>query len=141
MEDRPIKTYLIKERALQAYKVSETEIDQLIEQHRLDTALVIDTEGHECLVVYDDDLAAYVADRDITPEKFAHLRGNLLGLTEAGLKYGVATGVISGWVQQGKLDIKGYAERNKKLIDEADIAFLVALGRAKGMRPGKKPFS
>lgn len=136
-----MKTYLIKERALTAYKISEAELDQLIEQNRLDTAIVVDTEGHETLAVYDDDLSAYVADRDITPEQFSHLRGNLLGLTEAGLKYGVAPRVVSGWAQQGKLDIKGYAERNKKLIDEADIAFLVALGRAKGMRPGKKPFN
>lgn len=136
-----MKTYLIKERALTAYKISEAELDQLIEQNRLDTAIVVDTEGHETLAVYDDDLSAYVADRDITPDKFSHLKGNLLGLTEASLKYNVAPGVVSGWVQQGRLDIKGYAERNKKLIDEADIAYLVAVGRAKGMRPGKKPFN
>lgn len=103
--------------------------------------LVVDPDGNETVAVYDDDLSAYVADRDITPDKFAHLRGNLLGLTEAGLKYNVAPGVVSGWVQQGRLDIKGHAERNKKLIDEADIAYLVAVGRAKGMRPGKKPFN
>lgn len=136
-----MKTYLIKEHALQTYKVSEAELDQLIEANRLDTAIMVDCDGTERLAVYGDDLAAYVADRDITPDLFAHLHGSLLGLTEAGLKYGVAPGVISGWIRQGRLNIKGYAERNKKLIDEADIAYLVAVGRAKGMRPGKKPFS
>lgn len=136
-----MKTYLLKERALSAYNVSEAEIDRLIEQHLVNTVLVVDPQGDEAIAIYDDDLSAYVADRDITPDKFFHLRGKLLGLTEAGLKYGVAPRVVSGWVQQGRLHIRGFAERNKKLIDEADIAYLVAVGRAKGMRPGKKPFS
>lgn len=136
-----MKTYLVKEQALRTYKISETELDQLIGANKLDTALVITCDGDEELAIYDDDLASYTADRDITPEKFDHLRGNFLGLTEAGLKYGIASSVISGWVKQGLLPIKGYAERNKKLIDEADVAYLSELGRAKKMRPGKKPFT
>lgn len=74
-----MKTYLVKEHALQTYKVGKEELDQLIEQNRIDTALVVDCDGTERLAVYGDDLAAYVADRDITPDKFAHFRGSNRG--------------------------------------------------------------
>jgi hypothetical protein len=47
---------------------------------------------------------------------------------------------MTGWTRRGKLEIKG-EEANKKLVDEADVAYLAALGRAKKMRPGKKVFS
>ena len=65
---------------------------------------------------------------------------NLLGMNEAGLKYGVTSSTISRWASQGVLEVKG-EDGLKKLVDEADVAYLAKLGRAKRMRPGKKPFS
>jgi hypothetical protein len=135
-----MKLYLVREQALKRYKISPKELDELIDKHKLNLIMVVACQNEE-VAIYDDDLAAYVAERDISPDKFDHLRGNLLGLNEAGLRYGVASSVMSGWVSQGLLKIKGYGERNKKLVDEADVAFIVELGRAKKMRPGKKPFS
>lgn len=136
-----MKTYLVREQALRTYKLTEPELDNLINQNKVDTALIINSEGTEHLAIYDDDLAAYTADRDITPAKFKHLCGNLLSMTEASYKYQVPTSVISGWVRQGLLHIKDTGLRNSKFIDEADVAYLVELGRAKKMRPGKKPFT
>lgn len=136
-----MKTYLVREQALRTYKLSEPELDGLIEQNKVDTALIINGEGCEHIAVYDDDLAAYTADRDITPDKFKHLSGNLLSMTEASFKYRVDVSVISSWVRQGLLQVKDTGMRNKKYVDEADIAYLVELGRAKKMRPGKKPFT
>jgi hypothetical protein len=134
-----MKLYLTRTQALENYKITEKELDNLIETGQVN-AILVETNGDRTLAIYDDDLAAYVAERDITPEKFDHLRNNFLGIGEAGLKYGVAPTVISGWIKQGKLEVKGSGERNKKLLDEAEVAFLVELGRAKKMRPGKKPF-
>ncbi len=134
-----MKTYLSRAEALTRYPLTETELDRLLDQGRVNTVNLL-CEGKPQLILYDDDLAAYVAERDITPAKFDHLRGNLLGMNEAGLKYGVTSATISRWVAQGKLEVKG-EELNKKLVDEADIAYLSALGRAKKMRPGKKVFS
>lgn len=131
-----MKTYLTRAEALRRYEITETELDQLAEQ--LDTVRLLDNGG-EKLAFYDDDLAAYVADRDITPEKFNHLRGNLLGIGEAARKYQVNSTTISRWVAQGQLEVKG-SEGQKKLVNEADVAYLVELGRAKKMRPGKKVF-
>ena len=110
----------------------------MIDQGRVDVVLV--QNGDEQIALYDDDLAAYVAERDITPDKFNHLRGNLLGMNEAGLKYRVSASTVSRWAGQGILKVQDESGM-KKLVDEADVAYLAALGRAKKMRPGKKPFS
>jgi hypothetical protein len=134
-----MKLYLTKKQALENYPLTEEELNDLIETNQVDAVLVADN-GDKRLALYDDDLAAYIAERDITPEKFNHLRGNLLGMTEAGLKHGVSSSTISRWVNQGVLDVKGQ-DGLKKLVDEADVAYLTKLGRAKKMRPGKKPFS
>jgi len=132
-----MKIYLTKSQALETYKITATELDKLIDQGRVDVVLV--QNGDEQIALYDDDLAAYVAERDITPDKFNHLRGKLLGITEAGLKYGIAPAVVSGWIKRGLIDVR-QIEGQKKLIDEAEIAYIVELGRAKKMRPGKKVF-
>jgi len=133
-----MKLYLTKSQALESYKISETELNDLIDQGRIDAVLI--QNGDEQLALYDDDLAAYVAERDITPDKFDDVRGNLLGMTEAGLRYNVSAKTISRWAAQGVLEVKGQ-DGLKKLVDEADVAYLAKLGRAKRMRPGKKPFS
>lgn len=135
-----MKLYLIREQALTNYRITEHELDKLIDNDQVNTILVEEPTGERILAIYDDDLAAYIAERDITPEKFDHLRGNLLGMNEAGLKYGVTSATISRWASQKILEVKGQ-DGLKKLVDEADIAYLAALGRAKKMRPGKKPFS
>lgn len=134
-----MKTYLSRAEALTRYPLTETELNRLLDQGRVNTVNLVCQDGPQ-LIFYDDDLAAYVAERDITPSKFDHLRGHLLGIGEAAREYRLNSSSISKWVNQGKLEIKG-AEANKKLVDEADVAYLAALGRAKKMRPGKKVFS
>lgn len=133
------KTYLTKEEALRQYPLSRTELDALIKESRVDYALL--HNGEEQVIVYDDDLAAYIADRDITPEMFAHLENKKIGINEAGLKYGINPVVVSRWVKQGWIRVIGYGPRNKTEISEADVAYRAALGRGKKMRPGKKPFT
>ena len=133
-----MKAYLTHQQALDRYPLAEDELKRLIDQG-VDAVELIHNNQSE-LIFYDDALAAYVAERDITPEKFDHLRGNLLGIGESAREYKLGQATISKWVQQGKLEIKAY-ESNKKLVDEADVAYLAELGRAKKMRPGKKVFS
>lgn len=133
-----MKTYLTREKALGRYPLTEEELDQLLADGGVDTVHLVSKYTDET-VFYDDDLAAYVAERDITPEKFEHLQGNFLGINEAGLKYKITPATISGWVKQGVIKVRK-RQGQKKLLDEADVAYLATLGRAKNMRPGKKPF-
>lgn len=135
-----MKTYITRAEALRNLDLSETELNDLIEAGRVDVVELMVSDDETVTIYYYDDIAAYVAERDISPENFAHLRGNLLGLGEAAREYKTSHVTISQWAKKGLLEIKGYGKRNKKLVDEADVAYLVAMGRAKGMRPGKKPF-
>lgn len=134
-----MKTYLSRVESLKRYPLSPAELDRLLAEGRVNTVNLVSDDGPQ-LIFYDDDLAAYVAERDITPAKFDNLRGHLMGIGEAAREYKLGQGTISQWAKQGKLEIKG-EEANKKLVDEADVAYLAALGRAKKMRPGKKVFS
>lgn len=134
------KTYLTKQEALKTYPLKEKELDQLIKEKRVDYAL-LGNQDNQVIIYYDDALASYIAERDITPEKFAHLENEKIGITQAGLKYGINPVVVSRWVKQGWIRIISHGPRNMIEINEADIAYRAALGRGKKMRPGKKPFS
>lgn len=133
-----MKIYLTRAEALKRYPIQEAELDNLIQEGKLDTVNMIDIDQTQ-LLIYDDDLAAYIAERDIRVEDYDHLRGKLLGIGEAAREYKLSHVTISQWAKRGKLEIKG-EEGQKKLVDEADVAYLAALGRAKKMRPGKKVF-
>lgn len=135
-----MKLYLTKQQALVDYPLTEAELDHLINSG-LANAILLKSGSIEQVAIYDDDLASYCAERDISPEKFDDLRDKKIGITEAALKYQVGPTVISSWIKQGRLNIVGSGPRNKKLINEAEIAYLTEIGKAKKMRPGKKPFS
>lgn len=133
------KIYLTKTEALHSYPLEEKELDKLIKESKVEYAVL--KNKTEQIIIYDDALASYIAERDITPEKFAHLRGEPISIVEAGIKYTVDPRVIFGWVKQGKLTVLERGVRNKITLDEAEVAYLAEKGKAKKMRPGKKPFS
>jgi hypothetical protein len=133
------KLYITAEKALRRYNITADELEELVEAGEL-LAAVLELEDGEKTIYYDDDLAAYAAERDIKPNNFEHLKGNLLGYTEAALKYKLNPSNVSRWVHLGFLEMKGTRGR-KKLVDEADVAYLAAKGKAMKMRSGKKVFS
>ncbi len=134
-----MKTYISRSEALRRYPITEAELDRLLGEGKIEAVNLIDGDQAQ-RIIYDDNLAAYVAERDISPEKFEHLRGHLMGIGEAAREYKLSQVTISQWVKKGQLELKRQ-QGQKKLVDEADIAYLAALGRAKKMRPGKKVFS
>jgi len=133
-----MKLYLTKQRALEAHKINEAELDNLLARDDIKTILIDYGSGHEP-AIYNDDLAAYVAERDIFPEQFNHLRGRFLGMNEASLLYGVSLSTLHKWIERGELKIQG-RDGLKKLLDEADVAYKAKLSDAKKMRQGKKVF-
>lgn len=134
-----MKLYVTKKRALEMYPLTSDEFDTLTAAWDWPQRILLDFNSHQEPGFYDDDLAAYVADRDITPAKFEYLRGNLMGMNEAGLKYRLRSVTISRWAKQGILEIKG-EDGLKKLVDEADIAYLAKISKYKKIRPGKRIF-
>ena len=55
-------------------------------------------------------------------EKYKHLEGQIIGIAEAGRKYGVPHPTISRWVKKGFIRIKGQ-DGQKMLVDESDVAY------------------
>ncbi len=134
-----MKTYLTVPHALKKYGLTENKLNELIADGQVTAYQLNDLDDTTQTIVYDDDLAALLADQMITPDMFSELRGNFLSMNEASRKYGLNLGIISHWAKIGFLKYK--ADKNKKLIDEADIAYMVRISEAKKMRPGKKIFS
>ena len=126
-----MKTYITRSEALQRYPITENELDKLINAGDIDALELVD-DGQNQTIFYDDDLAAYAAERDVTPGKFEHLRGNLLGMNEAGLKYGVTPKTISRWVAQGQLEVKK-RQGQKKLVDAATRLEIIMLFSIKNL--------
>jgi len=58
--------------------------------------------------------------------KFAHLEGVGIHVSEASRKYKINLSTISTWVSKGYIRVIRM-ERNKKILNERDVAFIVAL--------------
>jgi len=134
-----MRTYLTKNVATQKYNLTPEKLDGLIAQG-LVTVYELESEQGKQPIVYDDDLSSYFADINITPEQFENLRGNLISMSDAAEKYKVHSSRISQWVQRGYLEFHGW-DRNRKLVDEADVAYMTTIMQAKKLRPGKKIFT
>jgi hypothetical protein len=135
-----MRTYLTIPKALEQYpKLDKPTLDRLIDEGKITTFMLNDVQNSQ-QIVYDDDIASYFADKNITPEQFENLKGSLIGINEAASKYSIASATLSGWLKQGVLKCER-AEKNRKLVDEAAVAYLVNLSRAKKIRAGKKLFN
>lgn len=119
--------------AANKYKIPEREIRDLIGDDKLP---VYDLGGE--MLVNQDDIANIAASR-LTKESFAHLEGVAIGVSEAALKYRFHIGTISQWVSEGHIRDIGPDPRHKqrRLINEADVAYAAALRDIKGLRAGK----
>lgn len=75
--------------------------------------------------------------KDQRPEykKFAHLRGNALGIAEAARKYELKHQTLSNWVKRGHVKQLGRDPNHaqKILVDEADVAYCAEIQK---QRPG-----
>jgi hypothetical protein len=127
----------VKEAAAK-YKIPEPEIRELIEAGRLDLYTVDDSEHLE--MVAKDEIASLYADRYVRREDFSHLEGIEISISEASFKYAIHVGTLSKWVKEGRIrklrDDPHHKQR--KFINEADVAYLAKLSEMKGRRPGRK---
>lgn len=127
----------VKEAAAK-YKIPEPEIRELIEAGRLKLYTVDDSEHWE--LVDKDAVAIIAAERFIRREDFQHLDGVEISISEASFKYHLHVGTLSKWVKAGRIKELGSDPRHKqrKFVNEADVAYLAALRDVKGTKPGRK---
>lgn len=77
-------------------------------------------------------------DQIVTRERFEHLRGKPITISDAVEKYSLNQMTVRGWIERGYITVlkQGYG----MTIDESDIAYCAAVYRAKGGTPGKRIF-
>ena len=131
-----IPKYIELAKAMQQYGLSR--------QFLLDAArngLVGLVDGPGGLAVSKADVEGIVSKRQQfpQPEDFEHLRGQEIWISEAARKYGVSQPTISKWVGRGYIRRLG-REMNRVLLDEADVAYRVAVYHAQDGRPGRRIF-
>jgi predicted site-specific integrase-resolvase len=88
--------------------------------------------------------AKHALPKEQTPEykKHARLKGVPIGMGEAARKYQIAQPTISIWVKHGYIRVMGKSPTHKRkvLLDEADVAYCVAVYRQGGGQ-GKRMFA
>ena len=84
------------------------------------------------LVAMEDVKHIVVVDRS----KFSHMDGIAIHVSEAARKYRFSIGTISRWARAGHIKVLG-KDRNRTLLNEADIAYIRAVADAVGLRQGQ----
>ena len=104
-----------------------------VQIHRLANSGVIRAArlGDGSIIVAMEDLSDVVKRAD-----FSALDGVAIHISEAARKYGLQNASVSRWVKAGHIRIVG-REKNRVLINEADIAFIKAVISALGLKPGQ----
>jgi len=129
-----MKIYKTLQDAAEKYNIEPERLRELVDQGDVRSGML----GDE-LIVLEDDVRTYVAERDVTREQFKHLEGVEIGVNQAAIKYRFTGVTISDWVKRGKIRLIRQ-QGNRKLINEADVAYARALADIKGMRSGRPLF-
>ena len=129
-----MKIYKTLKDAAEKYNVEPEKLQELVDQGDVRCGML----GDE-LIVLEDDVRTYVAERDVTREQFKHLEGVEIGINQAAIKYRFTGVTIADWVKRGKIRIIRQ-QGNRKLINEADVAYARALADIKGLRSGRPLF-
>jgi len=131
-----IQKYIALARALEMYGLLRADLMQAIER-----GIIRAVDGPGGLAVSQADVEGVVGDwkQFPQPEEFEYLRGREIWISEAARKYGVSQPTISKWVGRGYIRRLG-REMNRVLLDEADVAYRVAVYRAQDGRPGRRIF-
>lgn len=129
-----MKTYLTREMVMERYRLSADELDRLLSKGQTETATLNGTP-----IIADDDIRAYLAQRDVSREQFAHMDGEPILLSDAAAKYGFHIGSLAQWVESGHIRIVS-TDGYRVFLNEADCAYARALADIKGTRSGRPLF-
>lgn len=108
--------------AARKYGLSAARLKTMVENGTI-RAVIIKGEiavDENSLPIHKEDLPEY--------KKHAHLKGTTIWISEAARKYGIASPTIAIWVQRGIIETLGH-EKNRRLIDEADVAYCAEVYR------------
>jgi predicted site-specific integrase-resolvase len=117
------ETYITLQEASQRYN-----LDTQLLTHFVEDGKIRGGRFNGTFVLREDDVKeAQRLDRT----QFAHLDGHEIHLSEASRKYEIPMSSLSRWASQGKIAVIRL-EKNRKILNEADIAYARALIDAQG---------
>lgn len=120
-----LDTYLTLQEATQRYKLDPQLLTRYINDGRIRGGKLNGT-----LVLSERD-TQQVAEQQVEKKRFKHLDGREIHLSEASRKYNIPMSSLSRWADQGKIAVMG-TNKNRRLLNEADVAYIRALIDAKG---------
>lgn len=134
-----LPTFIPLEDAAKRYALTPAILTQLIDDGRIRAGQV---DGE--LVVAREDVQM-LNQRDRLWRQVEHLDGVTISMTAACEKYDeINFASLSRWVAQGYIRTLGGQEGggrgNKRLLNEADVAYTALLLKRRGKRPGKRVF-
>lgn len=132
-------TYISLDRAIEKHHISRDRLEQAIENDEIETARLADDDS---TLLVTESLRAWLADRRVDRDQFAHLEDQPISIHEARKKYGFSWTTINRWIEAGHVKLIGLAPgyKRRRLINEADIAYARALADAKKPLHGQSIF-
>jgi len=121
--------------AARKYNLTEDVLTQLVQDGRIEAAQLPTGD----VVVSDTALDQAKTKEQIIDEKFRHLQGRALSMSESSRKYGIAHPTVYRWVKKGYIKRLG-REGTKVLIDASEMAYCAEVYRLEGGRQGKRIF-
>lgn len=113
-----IPTFIPLAEAARKYNLTEDVLTRLIQDGRIEAAQLPSGE----LLVSDEGLNEKTKEQ-IIEEKYGHLRGKLITISEAAERYGISRKTVEAWVYRNQyLSIVDDASYPKR-IDEAEVAY------------------
>ena len=131
-----LPTYIPLKDAAKKYGLSMRELRKLAESGKIAAATLPDGD----VIVNEIELKSPLKKEDLPEYKrYAHLKGEEIGMNEAARKYNIGPVTIYGWVKKGIISIIR-REGQKVLINEADVAYCAEIYRSRGGSQGKRIF-
>ncbi len=129
-----LPTFIPLSEAVHKYDITEDVLTQLVQNGRIEAAQLPSGD----ILVADSDLDQTRTKEQIIEEKFAHLRGKAITISEATAEYALAGPTIRKWISRGFISPIGSSY--PMTIDEADVAYCRWAYQARNGRPGAQIF-
>ena len=133
-----IPTFIPLVEAAQKYNLSEKALTQLIQTGKIEA---VQLPTGEVLVAAESNGSPPKTKEQIIAEEFAHLRGQIITVTEAVQKYNLHPRTISEWVRKGYVVPLKYEGRGSRMeLDAAEVAYCAKIYSEQGGKRGVRLF-
>jgi hypothetical protein len=132
-----LPTYIPVAEATEKYRVGRRELDRLVESGRVRAVQV-----NGGIAVAEEDVKETTIRPSDLWDRVKGLDGEPIGLGEARRKYRLGAASLNRWVELGYVrvldDQRGGGRGRKRMLNEADVAYIALVADERGRRPGRR---